>query len=113
LCGFELRHEHLMASFRSFDVIFVTTPSPAAATTRSTRATSCMSLKQFHSCRYRGPAAGRFAAVAHARLAARRYYATRWLAEMCPPSCIDIAQLFPISWPRGAVTYIGLSKNSD
>jgi len=32
-----------------------------------------------HPCRYRGPAAGRLAAVAHARLAARRYYATRWL----------------------------------
>jgi hypothetical protein len=31
-----------------------------------------------HPCRYRGPAAGRFAAVAHARLAAQRYYATRW-----------------------------------
>src|SRR5262249_30028412 len=39
-----------------------------------------------HPCRYRGPAAGRFAAVAHARLAARRYYATRWLAETSPPS---------------------------
>ena len=34
-----------------------------------------------HPCRYRGPAAGRLAAVAHARLAARRYYATRRLAE--------------------------------
>src|SRR5215471_4430017 len=33
-----------------------------------------------HPCRYRGLAAGRFAAVAHARLAARRYHATRWLA---------------------------------
>ena len=33
-----------------------------------------------HPCRYRGPAAGRLAAVAHARLAARRYYTTRWLA---------------------------------
>ena len=46
-----------------------------------------------HPCRYRGPAAGRFAAVAHARLAARRYYATRWLAETHPPSVSDIAQL--------------------
>jgi len=27
-----------------------------------------------HPCRYRGPAAGRLAAVAHTRLAARRYY---------------------------------------
>jgi hypothetical protein len=34
-----------------------------------------------HPCNYRGPAAGRFAAVAHARLAARCYYATCWLAE--------------------------------
>jgi hypothetical protein len=34
-----------------------------------------------HPSRYRGPAGGRFAAVVHARLAARRYYATRWLAE--------------------------------
>ena len=38
-----------------------------------------------HPCRYRGPAAGRFAAVAHARLAARRYYAIRWLAEGTGP----------------------------
>src|SRR5262249_1455370 len=42
--------------------------------------------EEVHPCRYRGPAAGRFAAVAHARLAARRYYATRWLAETSPPS---------------------------
>ena len=37
-----------------------------------------------HPCRYRGPAAGRLAAVAHARLAARRYYATRWLRTPRP-----------------------------
>ena len=35
-----------------------------------------------HPSRYRGPAAGRFAAVAHARLAARRYYATCWLGRV-------------------------------
>src|SRR5262249_54450862 len=40
-----------------------------------------MSLRQFRPCRYRGPAAGRLAAVAHARLAARRYYATCWVGE--------------------------------
>jgi hypothetical protein len=34
-----------------------------------------------HPCRYCGPAAGRFAAVAHARLAARCYYDARWIAE--------------------------------
>jgi hypothetical protein len=39
-----------------------------------------------HPRRYRGPAGGRFAAVAHVRLAAQRYYATRWLAE--EPSAI-------------------------
>jgi hypothetical protein len=37
-----------------------------------------------HPCRYRRPAAGRLAAVAHARLAARRYYATRWLRAPWP-----------------------------
>src|SRR5262249_44548254 len=47
----------------------------------------------FHSCCYRGPVAGRFTAVAHARLAARRYYAACWLAEI-PPPCIDIARIF-------------------
>jgi len=35
----------------------------------------------FHSCRYCGPTAGRFAAVAHARSATRCYYAARWIAE--------------------------------
>jgi len=34
-----------------------------------------------HPWNYRGPTAGRFAAVAHARLAARCYYDTRWIAE--------------------------------
>ena len=33
-----------------------------------------------HPSRYCGPTAGRLAAVAHARLAARRYYSTCWLA---------------------------------
>jgi hypothetical protein len=47
-----------------------------------------------HPRRYRGPAGGgRFAAVAHARLAARRYYATRWLAEVCPPSMQHLQSL--------------------
>ena len=37
-----------------------------------------------HPCRYLGPAAGRVATVAHARLATRRYYATRWLGTPGP-----------------------------
>jgi hypothetical protein len=39
-----------------------------------------MSPKRF--IRYRGCAAGRFAAVADARLAARRYYDACWLAAL-------------------------------
>src|SRR6516225_5124282 len=49
-----------------------------------------------HPCRYRGPAAGRLAAVAHARLAARRYYATRWLGT-------------PRSWRLGAMRHSPLA----
>jgi hypothetical protein len=46
-----------------------------------------------HPCRYRGPAAGRSIAVAHARLAARRYYATGWLAGVRyrPPAFLSSA----------------------
>jgi len=44
-----------------------------------------------HSSRYHRPAAGRFAAVAHARLAAQRYYATRWLDR--PPDVVRYSSL--------------------
>ena len=44
-----------------------------------------------HPCRYRGPAAGRLAAVAHGRLAARRYYAARRLAEGTGPMACGLA----------------------
>jgi hypothetical protein len=54
-----------------------------------------MSLRQFIPAII-GPTAGRFAAVAHARLAARCYYDTRWIAGLCPPRSVDIAQLFPL-----------------
>ena len=40
-----------------------------------------MSLKQFIPAVIVGLLLARFAAVAHARLAARRYYATGWLAQ--------------------------------
>jgi len=53
--------------------------SSHARITRSHHAIALHEPEAVHSRRYRGPAAGRFAVVAHARLAARRYYATRWL----------------------------------
>ena len=52
-----------------------------AALAPRARVRSLYEPEAVHPCRYRGPAGGRFAAVAHARLAARRYHTTRWLAE--------------------------------
>jgi hypothetical protein len=42
-----------------------------------------------HPCSYRGPTAGRFAAVAPARLAARCYYDACWIAEICRNSWLS------------------------
>ena len=72
---------HTVKRFIELAIVARTRSHALALTYASHHACAPHEPEAVHPCRYRGPAAGRFAAVAHARLAARRYYATRWLAE--------------------------------